>query len=223
MKPARSVRKLARRRWVWILGVVALVAAAIAVTPVLREPILRGVGWALVADDRLEPADIVIVTVSARGAGLLEAAELVRRGVSSQVAVFEELPSALDHELARRGIPFESDSSRSVTSLRALGVPVVEEIPGGEGGSEAEVEAIARWSRQRQWRSIVVVSATDHSRRLRRLFHRSMKTDPTRVMVRPARSFGFDPDRWWQTREGARAGIFELQKLLLDVARHPLS
>jgi hypothetical protein len=163
----------------------------------------------------------VVVSVAARGAGLLEAAELVRRGVASQVAVFEELPSDLDRELARRGIPYESDSSRSVTSLRALGVATVEQIPGGEGGSEAEVAAIARWSKQRRWRSIVVVTATDHSRRFRRLLHRSMKTDPTQVMVQPAR--GFDPDRWWQTRDGARAGIFELQKLLLDVARHPWS
>jgi len=223
MKPARSVRGPVRRRWGRVLGVLAFVVAAIAVTTLLREPILRGAGRALIADDPLEPADIIVVSVSARGAGLLEAAELVRRGVSSRVAVFEELPSALDHELARRGILFESDSSRSVTSLRALGVPVVEEIPGGEGGSEAEVGAITRWSRQRKWRSIVVVSAADHSRRLRRLLHRSIGADTTRVMVRPTRNFGFDPDRWWQTREGVRTGVFELQKLLLDVVRHPLS
>jgi hypothetical protein len=222
MTPARFVRGSVRRHWIWILGAVAFVAASAMMT-VLREPILRGAGWALVADDHPERADIVVVSVAARGAGLLEAAELVRRGVTSKVAVFEELPSELDRELARRGIPYEADSSRSVTSLRTLGVAVVEQIPNGEGGSEAEVAAIARWSRQRQWRSIVVVTATDHSRRFRRLLHRSMKADPTRVMVHPARNFGFDPDRWWQTRDGARAGIFELQKLLLDVVRHPWS
>jgi hypothetical protein len=33
----------------------------------------------------------------------------------------------------------------------------------------------------------------------------------------------FDPDRWWQTRDGARIGLVELQKLLLDLARHPIS
>jgi uncharacterized SAM-binding protein YcdF (DUF218 family) len=223
MRLAFSARKRDGRRWVWILGAAAFVAAAIVVTAVLREPVLRSVGWVLVADDRPERADIIVVTVAASGAGLLEAAELVHRGVASQVAVFEEVPSALDRELARRGIPFEPDSARSMTSLRALGVPVVEQIQGGQGGSEAEVEAIARWSRQRQWRSIVVVSATDHSRRLRRLLRRSMRADPTRVMVRPARNFGFDPDRWWQTRDGLRLGIFELQKLLLDVMRHPLA
>ena len=38
-----------------------------------------------------------------------------------------------------------------------------------------------------------------------------------------ARYSDFDPDRWWQTREGTRTGIIEMQKLLLDVVRYPTS
>jgi hypothetical protein len=43
------------------------------------------------------------------------------------------------------------------------------------------------------------------------------------VSVRAARYGPFHPDRWWLTREGIRVGVVELQKLLLDVVRHPLS
>jgi hypothetical protein len=43
------------------------------------------------------------------------------------------------------------------------------------------------------------------------------------VIVRPARYSQFDPDGWWDTRGGLRTGIVEIQKLVLDVVRHPIS
>jgi hypothetical protein len=71
--------------------------------------------------------------------------------------------------------------------------------------------------------SIVFVAARDHSRRVRRVLDRMMKDHPTRVSVRAARYSSFDPDRWWETREGTRTAIIELQKLSLDVVLHPFS
>ena len=50
-----------------------------------------------------------------------------------------------------------------------------------------------------------------------------MKGRPVTVRVHSSRYARFDPDRWWQTRTGLRTGIVELQKLLLDIARHPFS
>jgi len=46
---------------------------------------------------------------------------------------------------------------------------------------------------------------------------------PTRVMVQPARYPIFDRDRWWETRDGVRTEIVELQKLVLEIVLHPLS
>jgi hypothetical protein len=46
---------------------------------------------------------------------------------------------------------------------------------------------------------------------------------PTRVMVQPARYSIFDRDRWWETRDGVRTEIVELQKLVLEIVLHPLS
>jgi hypothetical protein len=50
-----------------------------------------------------------------------------------------------------------------------------------------------------------------------------MKGHQAVVTVRGARYSTFDPSLWWQTRAGVRTGIVELQKLLLDVVRHPFS
>jgi hypothetical protein len=50
-----------------------------------------------------------------------------------------------------------------------------------------------------------------------------MENESMKVIVRTSRYSQFDPDHWWESRDGLRIGIIELQKLLLDIARAPIS
>ena len=210
-------------RWAPILLVVALAAAAIVVVPSVREPILRAAGWALVVNEPIAPSDVIVISLDSGGAGALEAADLVKRGIATRVAVFTDPPSGEDHEFIRRGFPYEDASARQIRQLRWLGVTDVLQIPGTEAGTEGESQVLPPWCDQHQFRSIVFVAARDHSRRWRRALNRVMKGHPTRVMVQPARYSVFDPDQWWKTRDGVRSEIVELQKLVLEVVLHPLS
>ena len=208
-------------RWAFLLSVCVLGGAA--TVGAIRQPILRAAGWALVVDEPVEPADIIVVAVDADGAGVLEAADLVHSGIATRVAVFADPPDAVDQEFIHRGIPYEDVAARSVRQLRSLAVATTEQIPRAVAGTEDEGLILPEWCDQRQFLSVVVVSAPDHSRRLRRVLHRFMEGHRTRVAVRSAHYSGFDPDRWWQTRDGIRTEIVELEKLLLDLARHPIS
>jgi len=210
-----------RRRRRILLAILVLLVAVGAL--VFRRPILRGLGRALVVEDALGPADIIVVASDAGGAGVLEAADLVQGGVAPRVAVFEDPPDVVDREFLRRGVPYEDVAARSTRQLRSLGVAQVEQIPRAVAGSEDESRVIPGWCDQHRFGSIVVVSTADHSRRLRRLLRRSMGGHPTRVVVRPSRYSPFDPERWWENRDGVRIGIMELQKLFLDVLLHPIS
>jgi hypothetical protein len=98
----------------------------------------------------------------------------------------------------------------------------VVQIPRADAGTEGEGQVLPPWCDQHQFRSIVLVAARDHTRRLRRVLDRAMKGRSTRVTVRPARYSSFDPDRWWETRDGIRTEIIELQKLALDAVLHPM-
>ena len=131
-------------------------------------------------------------------------------------------PDGVDHEFIRRGLPYEDAAAREIRQLKSLGVTDVVQISRVDG-TEGEGKVLPPWCDEHQLRSIVVVAAKDHSRRLRRVFDRVMKGHPTRVTVQPERYSSFDPDRWWETRGGIRTEIVELQKLLLDVVLHPLS
>jgi hypothetical protein len=199
-------------------------SAAIAAVPALRQPVLRAAGRALVFDEPIGPADIIVVASDAFGAGVLEAADLVHNGVATRVAVFADLPDpVVDHEFMRRGIPYEDEAARSVRQLKALGVETIEVIPTLITGTEDEGRVLPPWCDQNGFRSVVVVAETDHTRRLRRVLRRTMSGHMTTVTIRASRYSQFDPARWWESRAGVRTGIVELEKLLLDVVRHPIS
>ena len=184
---------------------------------------LRAAGWALVVNNEpLAPADMIVLTLDSGGAGTLEAANLVQSGVSKRVAVFEDPPSGEDSEFIRRGLPDEDAASRQIRELRMLGVTDVARISRIDG-TESEGRVLPQWCDEQHLRSIVVVAAKDHSRRLQRVLDRATKGHPTRVAVQAARYSKFDPDRWWETRGGIRTEIVELQKLFLDFVLHPTS
>jgi hypothetical protein len=210
-------------RWTPILVVVALAAAALVAVPSVQEPALRAAGWALVVSEPLAPADIIVVAPDSGGAGALEGADLVQSGIATRVAVFVDPPSVEDREFIRRGLRDEDATARQIRQLRSLGVTDVVQIPRTDVGTEGESQALPPWCDQHQFRSIVFVVERDHSRRVRRVLDRTMKGHPTRVTVQPSHYSSFDPERWWETRDGVRTEIVELQKLLLEVVLHPTS
>jgi hypothetical protein len=209
-------------RWASISVVLALAAFAIIAIRPLRNQLLRAAGWALVVNEPVAPADIIVLTLDSGGAGALEAADLVQSGISKRVAVFMDPPSGVEHEFIRRGVPYEDAAAKQIRQLKSLGVTDVVEISRVDG-SESEGQVLPSWCDEHQFRSIVIVATKDHSRRLQRVLDRAMKGHPTRVTVQPARYSSFDPDRWWKTRSGVRTEIIEFQKLLLEVALHPFS
>lgn len=192
--------------------------------PAIRRSVLRAAGHALVADDPVQPADIIVLSVGSDGAEYLEAADLVHSGIADKVAVFSDASDPLlTAEFRRRALPYEDAAARAVRELTELGVKNTVVIPRSIYGTESEGPELARWCDQNRFRSVVVVSSPDHSRRLRRVLHRSMKGHDTKIGVRVTRYLQFNPDHWWQTRRGRQTEVQELEKLLLDIARHPIS
>ena len=213
-----------RRRWTWVVWALVSLGAACIGFYLMRRPMLRAAGRLLVINEPVGSADVIVLPLDVDGGGVLEAADLVHSGVSARVAVFLELPdTTVDREFMRRGVRHENAGERSTQELNALGVINVEQIPTHVSGTEDEGPALAEWCEQHRFRSVLVVSSPDHSRRLRRVLHRATKDHQTRITVHSTRYSLFDPDRWWETHDGIRIEIEEAEKLLLDFLRHPVS
>jgi len=209
-----------RRRIALVLVLLIVIAFAV---PAIRHSILRAAGWLLVVNEHVKSADVIIVSGDADGAGVLEASDLVHGGVASRVAVFTYAQDTVEREFIRRGIAYPDRTGRSVRELKSLGVLNVEQVPTYITGTEDEGPVLARWCDEQGINSVLVVGTRDHSRRLSRVFRRSMGGHKTTVVICSSGYSLFDPDRWWNSRAGIRTEIIEFEKLLLDVVRHPIS
>jgi len=147
----------------------------------------------------------------------------VRDGVAPRVAVFGDPLDTVGREFVRRGLPYEDGAAVLIRQLGTLGVKVAERISTDVVGTESEGDVLPRWCDEHRFQSVVIVTSSDHSRRLGRVLRRSMRGHRTKVVVSPSRYSDFSPDRWWRTRQGLRTGIVESQKLLLDILLHPIS
>ena len=187
-----------------------------------RAPILAAAGHLLVVADPVASADIIVIAIDAKEAGVLEAADLFHQGVAPRVGVFTDLPTDMDLELIRRGAPFFDEATQFIEQLGALGVTCIERLPPAVSGTKEEGDVLRGWLGQHRFRSIVVVTSSDHSRRVSRVLRRALQGQSFILIVKPSSYSAFDPEHWWQSRENLRTGIIELQKLLLDVVLHPM-
>ncbi len=200
-----------------------LVVAGLLVTPSSRAPILLCFGRLLIADESpTARVDVVVVAVDAGAAGLLEAADLAHGGAATRVAAFAARPRRVELEFLARGVAFEDREALYRRQLNALGVLSVIPIP-RVAGTEDQGRVLPSWCDEHGWTSVMVVTSWHHSRRLQRVLKRAMEGHPTAVQVRVARYSDFDPDNWWQDRDGVRTVLVESQKLLIDLVRHPFS
>jgi hypothetical protein len=201
-----------------LLGVIVVVGV-----PDLRHALLRSAGQALVAQDIPAKADIIVISTDVMGAGILESADLVKAGFATRVAIFDRTPNRVQMEFARRGVQSLDMKRVSIQLLHAVGITDVQVIPSAVVGTEDEGHVLQSWCTANGIHSILFVSTPDHSRRTRRVLDRALGQRGITVMVHYSKYSEFDPASWWLTREGQRTEAIELEKLLLDVLRHPLS
>lgn len=190
---------------------------------IFREPILTATGRLLVVANPVTSADVIVIAVDATKVGVLDAADLFHHGVAPQVAVFATFPDEVENEFIKRGAPYFDVGAWSVRQLKALGVTHVLIIPQEVHGTEDAGNVLSGWLEQHRFRIVVLVTSSDHSRRVSRVLHRALKGQSVTLIVRPSRYSKFDPENWWQTRENLKTGIIELQKLIIDFVLHPIS
>jgi hypothetical protein len=200
-----------------------LIAGILFALPNAREALLRWAGSALVANDSLQSADIIVISADADGAGVLEAADLVHLGYSARVAVFADPPSSTDREFIRRGVIWHDAAAFEEQQLRALGITRVDRIARTVAGTEDEGRVLPKWCNDNRFGTIIFVGNADHSHRTRRVLRRAVAGQKTAIIIVASPYSEFDPNNWWVSRDSVRTEIVEMEKLLLDIVRHPLS
>lgn len=181
-----------------------------------RTPILRAAGHFVVADDPPERADAIVVLSGSIPDRILEAVELFQGGFAPLIVVCGEPENEGSRRLRALGVSLPRVHELNVSVAVQLGVPasaiaVVDRPP---GSTYTEALVILDYLAARGAKSILLVTSQYHTRRAG-LIYRHLAGPGVKVVTRPARTGGFDPDHWWHDRMSVRRLLIEYQKLAL--------
>ena len=197
------------RRRIWLIVLLGLSVALLSVW-IEREPLLAGIGGLVVEETELGPSDVAVLLSDNAVLVAVEGAALVNGGYAPRVLLFTTPRPTEDEILARLGIAVPKPHEISVLVMRRMGVPpdaiLVE--PLRARGTNAEVRAIARYSREHRVTRLIVVTYRSHTRRTAILLRRYLP-ESSSVIARSSSQDSYRPERWWRERESTRELLVE--------------
>jgi len=173
----------------------------------VRHPLMRwGANW-WVIEDSFDKADAMVVLSDDNfyADRASRAAELFRQGKAPLVVASGRrlrpnagIAELMEHDLIERGVPKD----------RIL------RVAHESDGTREEAEALLRVVRQKNWRSLIIVTSNFHTRRAHYIF-RKVFPQSVEIYVASARDGDFDPDRWWTNRKSIKELTREFWAMLV--------
>jgi uncharacterized SAM-binding protein YcdF (DUF218 family) len=168
--------------------------------------VLNGVAGYLVVQDKLEPADAIIVLGGDwSGERVEQGVALYKQGFARYIImtggkVYRTLTNAqLMREHAReKGVPGRAiileDKTMSTKEDARFSLPILN---------------------KHNIKSIILVTSPYHTRRAGMVFKRNLEPRGIKVMVCPAREGSYNPQRWWTRHEDTELVVKECVSLVL--------
>jgi len=181
-----------------VLMVLAILLAAVYLA---RHPLLRLAGNWWEVQDRLERADAILVLGDDNFAGerASRSAELFRAGWAPLIVAsgrllrsYAGVAELIGRDLETRGVP-------QTAILR---------FPHRGSNTREEAQALRELVTDRGWRRVLLVTSNYHTRRARYIFRKVFPPQVTILMV-SVRDADFDPDSWWESRQGRKLFLLE--------------
>jgi uncharacterized SAM-binding protein YcdF (DUF218 family) len=192
-----------------LIRIVISVGAALVVLAASTILIMRGMGYFLVVRDPLKTADAVAV-LSGGGPERVEyASQLVTEKYGRKLILTET--GEMD--------PTTGSKVSTTMSKQAAedGVKRGQHFFAGKHVDSTldEARAVLKLAQTRNWKSIIVVTDTFHSRRTKLLFNDVFKDSDIAVRINPVDlpGYWYQPSSWWTTPAGRRATINEYLSL----------
>ena len=172
-------------------------------------------GSFLVVEDPLVKADAIFVLGGTRFERPLEAVDLYKEGWAPRIFLFRQVKDWGEVELLQRGFDFPLESDVQADALRRMGVPAEAlAVLGEKDNTKEEAQEIHDQVTQHQWKSVIVVTSKQHTRRARLVLSRRLRDTGALVTMRSSRYDRTNTAQWWRDRPTLRFTLFESQRLL---------
>ena len=194
-----------------------LIRGAIVLAPVLllSAVTLPRLGSWLVVADPLAKSDAIIVLGGTMYERPLEAVDLYKEGWAPRIYLFRQIADWGEAVLVERQIAYTREVDLQIDVMQRLGVDrasigILE--PANSTADEADY--VVQFVSREKFRSVIIVTSKQHTRRARLVMRRRLDPLGTSVIVRSSRYDRSDVDRWWANRSTLRFTLFETQRLL---------
>jgi uncharacterized SAM-binding protein YcdF (DUF218 family) len=183
------------------LMVLLMLAVVLAAVYLVRHPLLRLSGGWWEVQDRLERADAILVLGDDNFAGerASRSAELFRAGWAPLVVASGRLLRS-----------YAGIAELIARDLETRDVPptAIVRFPHRAANTREEAQALLELVTSRGWRRVLVVTSNYHTRRARYIFRKVFPAQVV-VLIVSVRDTDYDPDTWWESRQGRRLFLRE--------------
>jgi len=200
-----------RKYWKWV----AVVTVVFVLAVLFRVPLLRSIGQALLSEDPLREADIIVVLMGRIPDRVVHGVDLFHEGYAQQLLMvrtreYEEYEIV---ETLGLDIPGVVDINRDIALQ--LGVPEDSLVVLDYGADSTHDEALAvqAYLEEHGGDTVIIATSRYHSARSKKIFQRVLG-DGYEVLSSPSPYDPYEPTNWWNYRHQARNVIFEYQKLV---------
>src|SRR5260370_28617279 len=178
-----------------------------AVLYLVRRPLLRFAAESWIIADTLDKAEALIVLGDDNfyADRATRGAQLFREGKAPVIVASGRrlrpnagIAELMEHDLVERGVPRDK---------------IVRFVHDGDNTLE-EAQALARFVKQRKWRSVILVTSNFHTRHARYIFRRVFPQG-MEVRVASAGDGDFDPQHWWEKRKSVKELTHEISGMVV--------
>ena len=174
-----------------------------------RTPLLRAAGGFWIVQDRMEPADVIIV---------IGDDDFTADRASEAAALFHGGWAPLIVASGRMLRPYSTIADLMTQDLESRGVPskAIVRFSHRANNTLEEARDLQVLIAQNGWRRILLVTSNYHTRRARYIFRKVL---PANVSLEVVAAFDaeFEPDTWWQSRQGRKTFLLETVRYLVAV------
>ncbi len=163
--------------------------------------ILTGLADTLIVEDRLQPADAILLLNGDFETRPFRAAELYLQGFAPLVIIAR----AENKPVVELGLE-ANDTDIAVGVMEKLGVPhnkiIVLPVPGGTTSTFDEAGILKQYIEANPVHKVILVTSAFHTRRARWIFEKAFAGLPLTLEMAAAPYIGFDRTNWWKNEDG---------------------
>jgi len=206
-----KVSGIARLKWLFFAAALVYVLVS-----AYHEPILTSMGRYLVVEHPPAKSDLIVCLAGENVERGLTAADIYRRGLASKIFVAREIIPDGYEILRRREVSYPESRDLMILMLKGLGVPESAILTSDTPSESTIMEAalVAEVVKEKDFRSILLITSPAHSRRAWLAFKKAMEGEGVRILMIPSSYSNFKAEEWWKKRKYAKEVLIEYQKLI---------